>query len=471
ESDENLYVFDARQLRRWGLDQRRLPAGSLLVFDQPSLWRLYRPYIIGALILLVLQSALIAALLIQHSKRRRAQRELAVRLRFEPLLSDLSAQFASLPPGDVDRHIGSALKRIAEELAVDLVSLGRVSDSGDQMLATHSWVHESLAELPSLFEHGRVPWIASRLREGQAASFSGLEDIPAEVDVDLRSLVGCGIKSLTAVPLGAGAPLGYLSVAAVRAAPHWPDDLTPRLALLAEVFANALARQRAEHAMRESEARFRRMADAAPVMIWLSSRDAGSHRTYVNQRWLDFTGHPVDGERGDRWLADGHAEDRAKALAAIQAAAVERRAFTVEYRLRRRDGAYRFILDHGVPRSEETGAFDGYIGSAIDITELRRAQQALVETDALRSAIFGSLYGRVAALDRDGVIIAVTEAWARAGREPGGHLFALSVGSDYLSACRCAAAGGDVEAARTLEAVARVLGRQTDHVQIEYLCP
>jgi PAS domain S-box-containing protein len=206
-------------------------------------------------------------------------------------------------------------------------------------------------------------------------------------------------------------------------------------------------------------------------MIWLSNRDAGSHRTYVNQRWLDFTGRPADGEHGDLWIADVLATDRPKVIAAIQAAGDERREFTVEYRLRRRDGEYRVILDHGVPRQEEAEVFDGHIGSAIDITELRRAQQALVETDALRSAIFGSLYGRVAALDRNGVIIAVNEAWARAGEELGGAFSALGVGSDYLATCRRAVADGDVEAARTLEAVARVLDGRSDHVQIEYLCP
>jgi PAS domain S-box-containing protein len=421
--------------------------------------------------LLVLQSALIAALLFQRSKRRRAQRALGMRLRFETLLSDLSAQFASLSAAEVDRGIGSALQRIAAGLAVDLVSVGSVSESSDRMLTTHSWGHDRIAGLPAVFAHGRVPWLASRLREGRPVSFSRPDDVPAEAAADRASLLECGVNSLTAVPFGSGARLGFLSVASVRAIPHWPDDLTPRLALLAEVFANAVARLRAEQAMRESEARFRRMADTAPVMIWLSNRDAGSHRTYVNQRWLDFTGRPADSEHDDLWLADVHETDRPEVIAAIQAAADERRAFTVEYRLRRRDGQYRIILDHGVPRIAESEAFDGHIGSAIDITELRRAQQSLVETDALRSAIFGSLYGRVAALDRDGVIIAVNEAWARASQALSGTLSALGVGSDYLSGCRRAAANGDVEGARTLEAIARVLDGRSDHVQIEYLRP
>jgi hypothetical protein len=77
-----------------------------------------------------------------------------------------------------------------------------------------------------------------------------------------------------------------------------------------------------------------------------------------------------------------------------------RRPFTLDYRLQRWDGEYRWILDHGLPRTGTDGSVIGYIGSATDVTELKTAQQVVAETNALRSAIFGSLYGHVAALDR-----------------------------------------------------------------------
>ena len=83
----------------------------------------------------------------------------------------------------------------------------------------------------------------------------------------------------------------------------------------------------------------------------------------------------------------------------------------MDYRLRRRDGEYRWILDHGVPRIDDAGASSVTSGSVIDVTALNTALQTVLESNALRSAIFGSLYGHVAALDSDGVIIAVNHSW------------------------------------------------------------
>ena len=106
--DTNVYRFDARQLRRWRLDTRRLPAGSVVLYDEPSVWRQYGGYIAGGLALMALQSVLIAALLAQRAQRRRAEQALADRLRFETLLAELSAMFASRAGGEVDRHIEDA---------------------------------------------------------------------------------------------------------------------------------------------------------------------------------------------------------------------------------------------------------------------------------------------------------------------------------------------------------------------------
>src|SRR4030095_11397045 len=83
----------------------------------------------------------------------------------------------------------------------------------------------------------------------------------------------------------------------------------------------------------------------------------------------------------------------------------ERKSFTIDYRLRRLDGEDRWILDHGVPRIDDDGVFVGYVGSVIDITALNTALQAVLESNALRSAIFGSLYGQVAAIDSRGGLI------------------------------------------------------------------
>jgi len=133
--------------------------------------------------------------------------------------------------------------------------------------------------------------------------------------------------------------------------------------------------RQAEDALRESELRFRTMADTAPVMIWMSGTDMLCN--YVNRGWLDFTGRQIEQELGNRW-ADGVRPDDLDRIFKVYAAAVDaRKSFSVEYHLRRYDGEYRRVLDTGVPRFTPDGTFAGYIGSALDITELKQAEQNL----------------------------------------------------------------------------------------------
>ena len=133
-------------------------------------------------------------------------------------------------------------------------------------------------------------------------------------------------------------------------------------------------RLRAEQALKESEERFRLMADAAPVLIWVS--DATSRCTFFNKKWLDFTGRRIEQEIGRGWMAGVHPDDLPLVFTFDELEA-DRESYQYEYRLRRHDGEYRWILDTGVPRFTTEGEFEGYIGSAIDITDQKLAQETL----------------------------------------------------------------------------------------------
>ena len=134
-------------------------------------------------------------------------------------------------------------------------------------------------------------------------------------------------------------------------------------------------RKRAESALRESEERFRLMADSAPVLIWVSGVD--SKRNYFNQVWLTFTGRALKEELGDGWAKGVHPEDFDYFLKIYMDAFTARQSFRIEYRLHRADGEYRWVLDTGIPRFTANGEFAGYIGSCIDITESRKNQEQL----------------------------------------------------------------------------------------------
>jgi PAS domain S-box-containing protein len=134
-------------------------------------------------------------------------------------------------------------------------------------------------------------------------------------------------------------------------------------------------RKRAEQALRESEARFRLAADEAPVLIWMS--DTNKLSTYFNTPWLDFTGRSMESELGNGWAEGVHSEDLQRCFATYTRAFDQRQPFRMEYRLHRHDGEYRWVLDVGVPRFNADGSFAGFIGSVVDVTEQRLAQETL----------------------------------------------------------------------------------------------
>lgn len=134
-------------------------------------------------------------------------------------------------------------------------------------------------------------------------------------------------------------------------------------------------RKQAENAVRESEERFRLVANTAPVLIWMAGTDKLC--TYFNQSWLEFTGRPLEAELGNGWAEGVHPDDLNACLDTYEQAFDRRESFRIQYRLRQHDGEYRWVLDIGVPRFNSDGSFAGYIGSCIDITDRKRAEEAL----------------------------------------------------------------------------------------------
>ena len=136
-------------------------------------------------------------------------------------------------------------------------------------------------------------------------------------------------------------------------------------------------RKLAESRLRESETRFRLMADTAPVMMWMSGLDRLC--TYFNQGWLNFTGRNLYQELGNGWTEGVHPDDLSRCMQTYIKAFDGRQKFSMEYRLRRADGEYRWIIDSGVPRFLNDGTFAGYVGCCFDITERKELAAARME--------------------------------------------------------------------------------------------
>jgi PAS domain S-box-containing protein len=171
--------------------------------------------------------------------------------------------------------------------------------------------------------------------------------------------------------MGLGGEDGVILAGSRR--PGFPNDFERLLLSLGANQVSAALKER--RLMAESEERFRARADTAPVMLWT----AGPDRLFdwFNQPWLDFTGSTLVQQVGQGWMDGVHPDDHERWLAAYLDAVEHRRAFEEEFRLRRQDGAFRSIVCRGVPRREPDGSLAGYIGSAVDITERKAAEQEM----------------------------------------------------------------------------------------------
>ena len=153
------------------------------------------------------------------------------------------------------------------------------------------------------------------------------------------------------------------------------QDLAGKPVRMVGVSIDITDRKTAEEALRESEDRFRLVANTAPVMIWMSGTD--KLRTYFNTPWANFTGRSLESELGNGWAEGVHPDDLKNCFETYTKSFDRRENFQMEYRLRRYDGEYRWVLDMGVPRLNPNGSFAGYIGSCIDVSERKLAEEVL----------------------------------------------------------------------------------------------
>jgi PAS domain S-box-containing protein len=146
------------------------------------------------------------------------------------------------------------------------------------------------------------------------------------------------------------------------------DEMNALREKLAELEAEL---RRSRERQQSGEERFRLLADAAPIMIWMSGADALC--TYFNRAWLEFRGRTLEEELGNGWTEGLHPDDRDICIGTYLKSFSARQPFRMQYRLQRAGGDYRWVEDAGVPRHAENGAFAGFMGSAIDISDRRRA--------------------------------------------------------------------------------------------------
>lgn len=294
---------------------------------------------------------------------------LADALRFDRLMTEIAASLAKPPMNADDATINDGLRRVAEILDLDRCTIFLLAEEGRDMLLAHAWCRPDLPPASEKVSGAEgLPWSLRKVLAGETVPIRSIDDVP-EVR-ERESMRAYGTKARVSVPLWLeGRVAGVISFASTKTR-EWDAAVLERVRLVGQVFSIAIARRHAESALRESERRFRTLADNAPALFWMTGPDRLC--TWVNRRWLEFVGETLERELGNGWTSHVHPDDRASCLRTYAAKFDAREPFSIEYRLQRHDGQWRWMLDSGAPNyADET--FLGYLGTCIDVTEQKEA--------------------------------------------------------------------------------------------------
>jgi len=450
------FTFDWRAMQRWGLKERNLPAGSIVLNRQSTFWEAYRQLVVAGVLLLLVQTAIIVALLWQWAKRRKTQEALrkseekfSIAFREGPLALTLTSvhddryievnetfenytgwrrdEVIDRTPSDLSLWVDPGERsRFVERLLDDgyvrnlevnyRTKGGEVRTGlGSAELIEVNGERCALSVIADITDSKRAE---ARVRESQerlegivASAMDAIIAVNSDQHIVVfnaaaEAMFGCAAQEALHSSIDRFIPQRFhfaLEQHIRHAGQHGINDLAmgpldalfglrtngeefPIEASISQASAgegllftviirDATLRNKAEAAVRESEQRFRLVANTAPVMIWMSGTDMLCN--YCNRPWLEFTGRSLEAELGNGWADGIHPDDRERCWNTYTAAFERRLSFEMEYLLRRHDGEYRWIADFGVPRFNPDGSFAGYIGSCLDVTQHKLAAQAL----------------------------------------------------------------------------------------------
>jgi PAS domain S-box-containing protein len=348
----NVYLFDWRALQRWGFKERDLPSGSVVLNRQPALMETYGRYVFGGLVLLFAQLLLILELLRQRAKERTIRRHLhdsEARLREAQSIAQCGSWVWDVKKNEA--HWSDEMYRILG------IPLGSVAPAG---------------RLLPIGDDGAY-----------AAKMKRVAESSQHYSEEYRVV----------------RPNGEERIVVESGQPRYDSQQKP--IFVVGTLLDVTEMRLTEGALRESEERFRTMADGAPIMVWMAGVD--KLRTDFNRGWLEYTGRPIEEEVGNGWVAGVHPDDLQRCMKIYTEAFDARISYMMEYRLRRYDGEYHWISGAGSPRFLTDGAFAGFIGCCFDINDRKTIERARIELARRLLGAQEAERGRIARELHDGI--------------------------------------------------------------------
>jgi formate hydrogenlyase transcriptional activator len=308
--------------------------------------------------------------------------EINERLRFEQMISDLSARFINMPPERLDDEIEKTLEMVLAFFEVDRVGLLHTLPDRDAWMITHIAYAKNATPIPVGTELPRSinPWAYDRLtKKGEVVAYTRVEDMPDEAHVDKQTWKEWGIRSNLVIPVFSGESVVHvIAINAIQKQRVWPAVYIPRLQLLGEIFANALERRKIEKALRQNEIQLNLAAASAEAALWSLYADTG--RIWATAKLRDiFHLAPDETLYLERVLEAVHSDDRRRVREALEVCLRTRELVRIEYRIPLPDGQVRWVVSRGRSLPGLAAESERVMGVTIDITERKELEALLQE--------------------------------------------------------------------------------------------
>ena len=400
-------IFDWEQLRRWELSEEKLPAGSIVLNRPKTLWGEYKGFVIGSIAVFLAQGLLVIGLLIQRNLKRKAEASLDERLRFERLVSQISARFLNVTPDEVDGEIEGALKRIVDFFRVTQSVLIKGSREKHRAEITHAAHADDVPPTPARVNlYPALPWTSKMCEQGEIIRGATLDGLPAEAAVDKEFYRNLGIRSILIVPVMIeGSPVYALAISSRREERVWPEDYIPRVTLLGEILVSTLERKRAESSAMQKTEELDRFFNITPDLLCIANTEGYFVR--LNPAAETILGCTREELMATRIIDFIHPEDLDRSREAASTLASQSPLFSFENRYRCKEGAYRWLQWSAAPAGNLIYA------AARDVTERKESEESLRKAEEKYRHLFEGALEGIYETSREGKNLTANPALAR----------------------------------------------------------